>query len=140
MHLSPHHQQVLLEAARHVIRHKLRGDALPEEPPHTPRAAGSASSPSSCLSASAPEPALSQPAGCFVTLHARRTHELRGCVGRLDAADPLLEAVRRAAAGVLCDPRFAQHPVRLAELPELQIEVSVLSPLRLAPGPLEFDL
>jgi AmmeMemoRadiSam system protein A len=125
MVLSPHHQRVLMDTARDTIRWKLRGDPPPEP-------------------ASGPEPVsdpvLSQPAGCFVTLHARRTHELRGCVGRLDATDPLLAAVRRSAASVLTDPRFADDPVRLEELPDLEMDISVLSPLRPAPGPLSFDL
>ena len=124
MHLSPQHQHALLDAARDAIRARLRA-----QPPH-PAAGGDV----------AADPELSRPAGCFVTLHARRTPELRGCVGRLDAVDPLLTAVRRSAVSVLTDPRFQDNPVRLAELPELEIEISVLSPLRPAPGPLEFDL
>ena len=124
MHLSPQNQHALLDAARDAIRARLRA-----QPPH-PAAGGDV----------ATDPELSQPAGCFVTLHSRRTHELRGCVGRLDAVDPLLTAVRRSAVSVLSDPRFQDNPVRPAELPELEIDVSVLSPLRPAPGPLEFDL
>jgi AMMECR1 domain-containing protein len=31
-------------------------------------------------------------------------------------------------------------PVRLEELPDLEMDISVLSPLRPAPGPLSFDL
>jgi AmmeMemoRadiSam system protein A len=124
MHLSPQNQHALLDAARDAIRARLRA-----QPSH-PAAGGDV----------AIDPELSQPAGCFVTLHSRRTHELRGCVGRLDAVDPLLTAVRRSAVSVLSDPRFQDNPVRPAELPELEIDVSVLSPLRPAPGPLEFDL
>ena len=123
MLLSPQHQQALLDAARHTIRSSLRGDRLPEPG-----------------DAEGSDPALSQPAGCFVTLHRLDTHELRGCVGRLDAVDPLIVAVRRAAASVLRDPRFADNPVRLDELADLQIDISVLSPLRPATGPLDFDL
>jgi uncharacterized protein len=41
---------------------------------------------------------------------------------------------------VLSDPRFVHQPVTRHELPDLEIEISVLSPLRPAPGPLEFDL
>ena len=126
MLLSPQQQRLLLDSARDVIRQVLRdGQPRDEAVPADPVTA---------------DDALTQPAGCFVTLHRLRTHELRGCVGRLDAVDPLLVAVRKAAAGVLSDPRFAGDPVRLDELPRLQIDVSVLSPLRPAPGPLEFDL
>ena len=124
MLLSPHHQQTLLDAARQTIRAGLRGDRLPD-PPDAPDGA---------------DAVLAQPAGCFVTLHRLDTHELRGCVGRLDAVDPLIVAVRRAAASVLHDPRFGDNPVRLHELADLQIDISVLSPLRPAAGPLAFDL
>jgi AmmeMemoRadiSam system protein A len=123
MWLSPHHQRVLLDAARDTIRAVLRGDAAPEDGGPPPA-----------------DPALAQPAGCFVTLHRLHTHELRGCVGRLDAVDPLLRAVRRAAASVVRDPRFTGDPVRLGELPQLQIDISVLSPLLPASDPLAFDL
>ena len=127
MHLSPQHQRILLGVARDAIRRKLRGEPVPDAPPPS-------------LEDGPADAMLSQPAGCFVTLHARLTHELRGCVGRLDASDPLLKAVRRSAVSVLSDPRFASRPVSPAELPALEIEISVLSPLRPAPGPLEFDL
>jgi AmmeMemoRadiSam system protein A len=125
MLLSPQQQRVLLDAARATIRQTLRGDAPPQDAPQP---------------TDGTDPALSQPAGCFVSLHRLHTHELRGCVGRLDATDPLIHAVRRAAAGVLKDPRFHNHPVGPGELPRLEIEVSVLSPLIPAAGPLEFDL
>jgi len=123
MVLSPHHQRLLLDAAREVIRRRLAGQPPPPDD-----------------IAALQDPVLAQPAGCFVSLHVRRTHELRGCVGRLDACDPLVVAVRRSAANVLTDPRFTTDPVCLDELPYLEMEVSVLSPLRLAPTALEFDL
>ncbi len=121
MLLDPQHAPALLDAARDVIRRTLAGEAVPD-------AAEAAAS-----------PALLRPAGCFVSLHERGTHRLRGCVGRLEATRPLIHAVRRAAAGVLDDPRFADDRVALAELPRLEIEVSILSPLRPAAGPLAFE-
>jgi AmmeMemoRadiSam system protein A len=64
--------------------------------------------------------------GVFVTLHARG--RLRGCIGVIDPVEPLAESIARCAAGAaLHDPRFS--PVRAEELPELQIEISLLSPL-----------
>ncbi len=66
--------------------------------------------------------------GVFVTLHARG--RLRGCIGVMEAFEPLGESIARCAANAaLRDPRFP--PVRLEELPELQIELSLLSPLEL---------
>jgi AMMECR1 domain-containing protein len=57
----------------------------------------------------------------------------------MDAAEPLIRAVRDAARNVLGDPRFDDRPVTYGELPDLEIEISVLSPLRPASGPLEFE-
>ena len=78
--------------------------------------------------------------GAFVTL--RRGPDLRGCIGHILADQPLVEVVARmAASAALDDPRFA--PVELEELPELRIEISVLSepellldpdPARIRPG------
>ncbi len=70
-------------------------------------------------------PAADRPhGGVFVTLHLRQ--RLRGCMGTLDAQMPLGEAVRQAAVCAAAeDPRFS--PVEPHELPELRIEVSILS-------------
>jgi AmmeMemoRadiSam system protein A len=86
------------------------------------------------------ETELNLPAGCFVSLHERLTHRLRGCVGRLDANLALAESVRQTARDVLDDPRFTDRPVTTADLAHLEIEVSVLSPPRPADSPLDFDL
>jgi AmmeMemoRadiSam system protein A len=62
--------------------------------------------------------------GVFVTPH--RGGRLRGCMGLLDPAMPLVAAVRQAAVcAALQDPRFS--PVSTAELGDLKIEVSILS-------------
>lgn len=64
--------------------------------------------------------------GVFVTLHARG--RLRGCIGVVEAFEPLGESIGRCAANAaLHDPRFS--PVRVEELAELEIELSLLSPL-----------
>ncbi len=66
--------------------------------------------------------------GAFVTLH--RAGELRGCIGHIDADQPLARIVARCAvAAASDDPRFA--PVAATELDELSIELSVLGPLEL---------
>ena len=67
--------------------------------------------------------------GVFVTL--KRAGRLRGCMGTLDATQSLTETVRYAAqTAALHDPRFA--PVEAGELPQLSVEVSILS----APEPM----
>jgi AmmeMemoRadiSam system protein A len=71
--------------------------------------------------------ALARPSGVFVTL--QRRGRLRGCIGQVEPVEPLASAlVRCAVAAALEDPRF--EPVVLAELAEIEIEVSVLSPLQ----------
>jgi hypothetical protein len=71
--------------------------------------------------------ALNQDRGAFVTLS--EAGELRGCIGYTSATKPLYLAVRDTATlAALRDPRFP--PVSSSELPQLEYEISVLSPLR----------
>ena len=71
--------------------------------------------------------ALNQDRGAFVTL--LESGELRGCIGYTSATKPLYLTVRDTATlAALRDPRF--RPVSAQELPRLQYEISVLSPLR----------
>lgn len=64
--------------------------------------------------------------GAFVTL--RRRGRLRGCIGQIGAPQPVLPLVAYCArAAALDDPRF--RPVDRGELPEIEIEVSILSAL-----------
>jgi AmmeMemoRadiSam system protein A len=73
----------------------------------------------------APTPALQTPCGAFVTLHAEG--RLRGCIGHITAAAPLLETVKEVArSSAFEDPRFP--PLGAAEWPKVSIEISVLSP------------
>jgi AmmeMemoRadiSam system protein A len=70
---------------------------------------------------------LGNPGGAFVTLH--RNGALRGCVGYVQPVKPLYQTVMEAAAAAaLHDTRFPQ--VRPAELADLEVEISVLSPCR----------
>ncbi len=72
-------------------------------------------------------PSFAQERGAFVTL--KENGELRGCIGNVSPVRPLEETVRNvAAAAAVQDPRFPA--VTAAELPKLEYEVSVLSPLR----------
>jgi AmmeMemoRadiSam system protein A len=68
---------------------------------------------------------LLEPAAAFVTL--RERGELRGCIGLLRFEVPLWVNVGdAAAAAALDDPRF--YPVTPEELPDLEVEISVLEP------------
>ncbi len=72
-------------------------------------------------------PALRAPGAAFVTL--KKNGELRGCIGQVAASGPLAESVAHmAAAAALDDPRFV--PVLAAELADITVEVSVLTPFR----------
>jgi AmmeMemoRadiSam system protein A len=83
------------------------------------------------------DPALTGPAGAFVTL--RKRGVLRGCIGSLVAEKPLIETVRDMAIRAACrDPRFPA--VQPEELEELAIEISVLSPMRRVESAEEIDL
>jgi AmmeMemoRadiSam system protein A len=121
MQLTADQQRVLLNVARYAIREALRGQSDTPTPQSN-------------------DPTLNVHAGCFVTLHEAATHRLRGCVGRLQSEDPLIVGVHETAQSVLSDPRFTHNRVTLAELPLLDIEISILSPLVQANGPLDFDL
>ena len=70
---------------------------------------------------------LKRPSGAFVTLHTNRG-DLRGCIGTIQAVAPLCDAVvSNAINAAFRDPRF--YPVQREELAELQIEISVMSPI-----------
>ena len=73
--------------------------------------------------------------GVFVTLHVR--NRLQGCIGVIEANEPLGEAIIRCAASAAQeDPRFA--PMRTDQLAELSIEISLLSPMEpIAPESIE---
>lgn len=69
-------------------------------------------------------PRLREPGACFVTL--TKHGELRGCIGTLTAHQPLAQDVaHNAMASALQDPRFP--PVSPRELPDIKLEISVLS-------------
>lgn len=70
---------------------------------------------------------IRKPYGVFVTLS--KAGDLRGCVGYVDPVKPLDEAVKdMALSAALKDPRFV--PLQANELPDVEIEISVLSPLK----------
>ncbi len=99
----------LLAIARQAIEYRLRGErrGLPALE-HLPAS-------------------LRTRAAVFVTL--TRNKQLRGCIGSLQAADALANAVAEAAVGAAFrDPRFS--PLQADELEYIAIEISVLSPLK----------
>ncbi len=77
--------------------------------------------------------------GCFVTL--KNQGQLRGCIGRFTSDEPLVElVVEMAKASATGDSRFFANPLREDELEQLDIEISVLSPLQRTNEPLSLRL
>lgn len=107
MHLTDDDKQVLLSLARKAIERAVHGQSPPEIPGHSGT--------------------LDQPCGAFVTL--TKKGELRGCIGYTEGVLPLVETVRDVAPrSALEDPRFPS--VEPEETGDLEIEISVLSPMR----------
>jgi AmmeMemoRadiSam system protein A len=99
-------QRNLLRMAREAMEHGVRGEKLPK------------------LEKEMLSSHLREQGASFVTLTIRG--QLRGCIGALEAYQPLAEDVREhAVAAALEDPRFP--PVREDELSRIQIEVSRLT-------------
>jgi len=110
--LTEREQKSLLGIARSTLDTYIRTGKVPEAKPLTPR--------------------LSEKRGAFVTLHERA--DLRGCIGYVEAVKPLYQAVSdMAVAASTEDPRFP--PVGPDELDKIDIEITVLSPLRPLPSP-----
>lgn len=102
---SPRERKLLLRLAHESIRAHLHAHSF--DPPE-------------------PSAHLAEQRGAFTTLH--RDGKLRGCIGYIVAANPLyLTVIETAAAAAFEDPRFM--PVDETEALQLQIEISVLSPL-----------
>ena len=82
-------------------------------------------------------PALRQKCGAFVSLH--KKGRLRGCIGHFGEDTPLHETVAQMArAAAYEDPRFP--PLRREELRDIDIEISVLTPMRRIQSLDEFQL
>ena len=106
--LSGHEKKELLALARKSVEYAVRQGKAYEPSPSS-------------------NEILNQEHGAFVTL--KESGELRGCIGYTSAVKPLYMIVRDTATlAALRDPRF--RPVSASELPQLEYEISVLSPFR----------
>jgi uncharacterized protein len=105
--LSPEEKYTLLTLVRQTILAKASQQPIPT-PPEIPKK-------------------LWEPGAAFVTLH--KHGDLRGCVGHLKAFKPLIKSIQEMAiAAAFDDSRFS--PLQLDEVPDLEIEISVLSPMK----------
>ena len=112
--LTDSEKQTLLRLARQALECAVRGEKLPPIDP------------------TSLTPLLRAQGATFVTLTIGGA--LRGCIGALEAYQPLADDTREhAIAAALEDPRF--HPVGKGELDRIRIEVSRLTP----PRPLEYS-
>ena len=107
MGLTEEEKKELLSLVRTTVESKARGLKAPNYKPVSDK--------------------LKEHRGVFVTIHKRGM--LRGCIGWLQASEPLYETVERMSeAAAFNDPRF--RPVSKDELEFLEYEISVLTPLR----------
>jgi AmmeMemoRadiSam system protein A len=112
--LTDGEKQTLLRLAREALKCGVRGQKLP------------------LVEKNSLTPHLLEQGASFVTLTI--DGDLRGCIGALEAYQPLVDDVREhAIAAALDDPRF--RPVVEAELDRISIEVSRLTASR----PLEYS-
>ena len=112
---SPEERRQLLNLVRQVITSHLCNGELPEIPaiPH-----------------------LSEPGACFVTLK-DFSGNLRGCIGNIEAFEPLGEnLIRNAVNAATEDPRFPA--VDWEEFSECTLELSILTPAKPIATPEEF--
>ena len=80
---------------------------------------------------------LKEKCGAFVSLH--KQGRLRGCIGHFGEDTPLYEIVAEMArAAAFEDPRFS--PLHRDELDDIDIEISVLTPMRRIQSLDEFEL
>jgi len=106
--INTHDQEVLLGIARETLNDYIRQGKYPDF--------DSRDLPSVCR----------EKCGAFVTL--LKEGQLRGCIGRFDADEPLFKVVRDMAISASTrDYRFP--PVQADELDEIEIEISVLTPM-----------
>jgi AmmeMemoRadiSam system protein B/AmmeMemoRadiSam system protein A len=105
--LSDQDKKSLHHIAKMVIENKVRGKAVPEFKVESP--------------------ILKENRGAFVTI--QKKGQLRGCIGYIEGQGPLYKTIEEMAeAAAFRDPRFV--PVTENELPDLEIEISVLTPLK----------
>jgi AmmeMemoRadiSam system protein B/AmmeMemoRadiSam system protein A len=105
--LTEEEKKTLHHIAKTVIENKARGKAVPEFKIESP--------------------ILKENRGAFVTI--QKKGQLRGCIGYIEGHGPLHKTIEEMAeAAAFRDPRFS--PVKEKELPELDIEISVLTPLK----------
>ncbi|MHC4734825.1 MAG: AmmeMemoRadiSam system protein A, partial [Planctomycetota bacterium] len=112
-------KQILLKVARDTVEAIITGGVTPKP--------------------ESDDPELNAHCGCFVTL--KNKGRLRGCIGRFISDIPLIElVVEMAKASATGDSRFFADPITAGELEQVDVEISVLSPLLRTDQPLSLRL
>ena len=84
-----------------------------------------------------PTPNLQEKRGAFVSLH--KSGRLRGCIGQIVPTRPLYQTIEdMAVAAAFDDPRF--EPLAAKELKELELEISILTPMERLKNADEIDI
>ncbi len=107
----------LLEAARSIVAAAVHGEAPPEL---TGKLEGI------------------QYGGMFVTL--RQGGRLRGCMGTFSPEADVLVTLQQVAVSASHDPRFGGRPITPADLPDIEIEISILSKPEETHDPLSLEI
>jgi len=132
--LSDEEKRTLKEIALTSIKDSLRNEELRMKNEEFATAHSAAQSDSSFFILHS---SLKQKCGAFVSLH--KHGRLRGCIGHFGEDVPLHEIVSEMArAAAFEDPRFM--PVTADELSDIDIEISVLTPMRRIQSLDEFEL
>jgi uncharacterized protein len=77
--------------------------------------------------------------GCFVTY--KSAGQLRGCIGVFESPQPIfLTVAQYARISATEDSRFFGRQIQPQELSQIQIELSILSPLKKIQDPLSLEL
>ncbi len=112
--LSQYQGQVLVKLARQIIAERLGQKSIKVD------------------TDSLSDAVFKEKRGTFVTLQIR--DKLRGCIGSLEASEPILNGIKRNAVNAAFhDPRFS--PLKAEELDNVDIEISILT----QPQPLQYS-
>jgi AmmeMemoRadiSam system protein A len=128
-------KKVLLQIARKSVESAITGIPARTYPNRYRRVGTGGSNDQTQVEITSPE--LKEKNGVFVTLRTRG--RLRGCIGRMVSDIPLHKLVSEMAVSAATDdPRFNQ--IEPSELNDMEIDISVLSPLQMVENPLDFKL
>jgi len=118
IYIPPDSQKLLLRLSRQILESFVRGTEKQVEKINDPHL-------------------LITQYGSFVSLH--KGQDLRGCIGTCFPTRPLYEIIiEMTEAAASRDQRV--YPIQQSELPNIRIDISILSPLQLANDPLSLEV